>query len=108
MIRLRTGIAGATIATLLLGGCAVERLHQQGLDAIQQGRYEAGVDDLAQAAQRDPSNLTYRLDLQTQRDASVQKLIALADAARGAGRLEEAAATYRRVLAIDSANDRAA
>jgi len=107
MNRFRTGIAGVTIATLLLGGCAVERVHQQGLAAIQQGRYEAGVADLAQAAQRDPNNLTYRLDLQTQRDASVQKLIALADAARGAGRLDDAAATYRRVLSIDPANDRA-
>ncbi len=107
MNRLSKGFAGMTLIAALLGGCAAERLHKQGLAAIQQGEYEAGVADLAQAAAGDPNNLTYRLDLQTQRDAAVQKLIGIADAARVAGRLDEAAATYRRALVIDSANDRA-
>ncbi|MDE2349381.1 MAG: hypothetical protein KGL92_12845, partial [Gammaproteobacteria bacterium] len=99
--------AGLTLIVAMLGGCAAERLHKQGLAAIQQGEYETGVSDLAQAAAGDPNNLTFRLDLQTQRDAAVQKLIGIADAARVAGQLDEAAATYRRALVIDSANDRA-
>ena len=107
MNRLTIRLAGLTMLAALLGGCAAARLHKEGLAAIQQGRYETGVDELTQAAAGDPNNLTFRLDLQTQRDAAVQKLIGLADAARVAGRLDEAAATYRRALSIDSANDRA-
>ena len=107
MIGFNHRLAGLAILAAVLGGCAAERLHQQGLDSIEQGKYELGVSQLAEAAQRDPDNMTYRLDLQARRETAVQKLIGLADAARGSGDLDAAAATYRRVLAIDPANERA-
>jgi general secretion pathway protein D len=91
----------------LVVGCAAERLHRQGLASVDQGNYEVGVTQLAEAAQRDPSNMTYKLDLQARRDASVQKLIQGADAARGAGQLDSAAGLYHRVLTLEPSNDRA-
>lgn len=95
----------ATVLTLT--GCAVERLHDAGMTAIARGQFETGIADLRQAAARDPQNLAYRLDLVAQREAAVQTLIRRADTARHAGQLDEAAVTYRRVLSIDAANDRA-
>jgi general secretion pathway protein D len=100
-------LVAAAFSTALLLGCAADKLHREGLAAMERGNYEVGVSQLAQAVQDDPDNLTYRLDLATRRDTAVQKLIATADALRGSGQLDQAAATYRRVLTIDAANPRA-
>ncbi|MBV8742881.1 MAG: hypothetical protein JOZ12_13925 [Sinobacteraceae bacterium] len=91
----------------LLAGCAADRLHREGLEAIDHEQYEVGVSDLAQAVAKDPHNMAFRLDFQARREAAVQKLIAQADAARGAMQLDAAAQLYRRALAIDPNNDRA-
>ena len=100
---------GALIAAALtlLAGCAAERLHRDGLSAIDRGDYEVGVADLGQALAKEPDNINYRLDYQTRRESSVRALVAQADAARNAGQLEAASALFRRTLAIDPSNDRA-
>jgi general secretion pathway protein D len=94
-------------SAVLTAGCAAERLHHEGLASIDNGKYEEGIGKLQEAVRRDPNNLSFRLDLRAREEAAVQKLIAEADAARGAGRRDEAGSDYRRVLAIDPANDRA-
>jgi general secretion pathway protein D len=99
-------IAGMVLI-LALTGCAAERLHRDGLAAIEKGQYESGVALLGQAAQSEPHNMTYRLDLEARREAAIQKLIGLADAARSAHQLDVAAQDYKRVLNIDPNNDRA-
>jgi len=101
----RIGVALA--AAMLLVACASSRVHQQGLDAIEQGQYEVGLQKLEQAVASDPGNLAYKLDLKGRHDEAVQKLIAEADRARAAGDARAAVATYRRVLAIESGNNRA-
>jgi len=101
------GLVGVLLTAALLSGCAAGSLHREGLKEIDRGNYEAGVSDLAQAVQRDPENMTYKLDLAARREASIQRLIAEADALRAGGRLDAAATTYRRVLAIEAANQRA-
>jgi general secretion pathway protein D len=100
---------GALIAAALtlLAGCAAERLHRDGLAAVDRGDYEVGVADLGQALAREPDNINYRLDYQTRRESSVRSLVAQADAARSAGQIEAASALFRRALAIDPSNDRA-
>ncbi len=98
--RLRAA-AAVIVAVGLLTACAANRLHREGLEAIDAGRYEEGIAKLEQAAKDDPGNATYRLDLKARREAAVQRLIAEADAARGAGNLDEAERLYRSVLAID-------
>src|SRR5213082_851618 len=92
---------------ILLAGCAADRVHRQGLAAIERGDYESGVGLLQQAAHDDPRNMTFRLDLQTQRNVAVQQLVARSDSERGAQQLEAAARDYRRVLALDPSNGRA-
>jgi len=101
----RLGVALA--AAVLLVSCASSRVHQQGLDAIEQGQYEVGLQKLEQAVASDPGNLAYKLDLKGRHDEAVQKLIAEADRARAAGDAHAAVATYQRVLAIESGNNRA-
>jgi general secretion pathway protein D len=79
-------LVGSVLIAAVLLGCAAGRLHHDGLAEVDRGNYEAGVAQLAQAVERDPGNMTYKLDLAARR---------------------EAAATYRRVLAIQPADRRA-
>jgi general secretion pathway protein D len=100
-------IVGIICVLLLAAGCAAEKLHRDGLAAIDRGEYEAGVALLGRAVSRDPHNMSYRLDWQARRDAALQQLIAQADRARAARELDAAAQSYKRVLAIDPNNVRA-
>jgi general secretion pathway protein D len=95
------------VVLLLLAGCAAERLHRDGIAAIDRGDYEVGVADLGQAVARDPGNMAYRLDYQSRRESSVEALVAAGDVAHNAGQLGTASALYRRTLNIDPSNDRA-
>src|SRR5205823_1489510 len=99
--------SGALIILTLIAGCAADRLHREGLAAIERGDYEAGVAELNQAVVREPGNMAYRLDFEARRESALQSLIAAGDNARRAGQLDAATALYRRVLAISPSNDRA-
>ncbi|MGH8263647.1 MAG: secretin N-terminal domain-containing protein [Steroidobacteraceae bacterium] len=90
-----------------MAGCASDRLHHEGLKDVEAGQYESGTGKLEEAMHGDPGNLTYRLDYRGRKEEAIQALIATADRARNAGRLDEAEAAYRRVLAIDAGNGRA-
>jgi len=91
----------------LLAACAAQTLHRDGLAAIEENNLEAGLQKLEQAARADPGNMTYRLDLQTRREAVVHRLLVEADTARNSLKLDDAKQLYRRVLAIDPGSSRA-
>jgi general secretion pathway protein D len=97
--------AAATVALLL--GCAAASWHREGIKQVEAGNYEVGVADLAQAVARSPDNMEYKLDFAARREAAIQKLVAAADTMRRNGQLDEATATYRRVLTIQVGNQRA-
>ncbi len=100
-------IGVALVGIFLLASCASSRLHQQGLDEFDQGRYEIGLQKLEQAVSSDPDNLAYRVDLKGRHDEAVQKLIAEGDKARASGNASTAESAYKRVLAIEGGNSRA-
>jgi general secretion pathway protein D len=102
----RTILASLGCLSMLLG-CAASQLHRKGLADIDRGNYEAGVSELAAAVDNDPNNLSYKLDLAARREAAVQKLISAGDTLRGSGQLDAAVASYRRVLLINPAEQRA-
>ena len=101
------GWLGAALLLALAAGCAAERLHRDGMAAIDRGEYEQGIADLQQALAQDPGNIAYKLDYEARRDSAVQKLIGLAESARGIGQFDLAVADYQRALAIDPNNLRA-
>lgn len=94
-------------AVMVIAGCATDQLHKDGLEALRAGQYEEGIRMLEEAVAASPENMTYRLDLKGRREQVIQVLIGQADNARAAGRLDEAQATYQRVLGIDPGNARA-
>ena len=95
------------LSAMLLMSCASSRLHQQGLDEFDQGRYESALQKLDQAAANDPGNFSYRLDAKGRREEALAKLIGAGDKARAGGDADAAESGYKRVLAIDSNNSRA-
>src|SRR6202035_5114626 len=105
-ISLRNLLA-ALLGTAMLLGCAASQMHRKGLADVERGNYEDGVSELTAAVEHDPNNLSYKLDLTARREASIQKLIPAADALRGAGQLDAALSTYRRVLVINPDDQRA-
>jgi general secretion pathway protein D len=100
-------LIGALLSAALLLGCAAASWHREGIKQVEAGNYEIGVADLAKAVERSPDNMEYRLDFAARREAAIQKLISAADTQRRNGQLDEAIATYRRVLSIQVGNQRA-
>jgi general secretion pathway protein D len=100
-------LIGAVLTAALLLGCAAASWHREGIKQVEAGNYEVGVADLAQAVERSPDNMEYKLDFAARREASIQKLVAAADTMRRNGQLDQATATYRRVLTIQLGNQRA-
>jgi general secretion pathway protein D len=97
----------ALMATLLLAGCAAQQLHDDGMRQIGDGKVGPALQSLRKASEMDPGNARYRIDYLTQRTLATQAVLAKADDARTAGRLDEAAQRYRDALALDDANERA-
>ncbi|MGB8694694.1 MAG: secretin and TonB N-terminal domain-containing protein, partial [Steroidobacteraceae bacterium] len=95
-------------SALLVVSCASSQLHRDGLKSFEQGQYELALQKLQQAAEQGPDNLTYRLDLKARHEEAVQKLIAEGDKARASGDTTAAVTAYKRVLTIESGNNRAA
>ncbi len=87
----RMKLMAAAITSTLLLGCAAAQLHRQGITDVERGDYEAGVAELGAAVEKDPDNLSYRLDLAARREAALQKLVAEGDAERNAGHWDGAA-----------------
>jgi len=94
-------------ASALLAACATGQLHKEGLQAIESGQYEVGIQKLEEAVEASPSNLTYRLDLQGRREQAILSLIGEGDRARALGQYEQAEQAYERALGLDPGNARA-
>ncbi len=95
-------------AAAVLCGCAAQRVHEDGMKLIAEGKPEQALPVLHKASTMEPSNARYRIDYLAQRALLAQERNARADAARNAGRLDEAVRDYQLVLRDDAANDRAA
>lgn len=93
----------AIVAACAAGGSA----YRDGMEAARAGDYEKGLELLAEAVRREPGNMTYRLDLKTQREQAIQRLMAAGDSARANGDFANAEKNYNAVLTIESRNGRA-
>ncbi|GAB3473751.1 secretin N-terminal domain-containing protein [Azotobacter salinestris] len=91
---------------LLLAGCAGQPA-REGIALIDQGRYEEGLAQLAEAAHRAPHDTNVQIALTTQRALVVTKLLTQAEQARTARNNEAAQVAFQRVLAIEPGNARA-
>jgi general secretion pathway protein D len=89
------------LLTLLLAGCAAQRVHQEGTSLVNEGRVEEGLKKLYQAYKTDPGNAKFKEDWLTQRDLTTGKLMKEASRDRSEQRWDAAAQRYARVLSLD-------
>jgi general secretion pathway protein D len=95
------------LAVLLLGGCAAERDHAQGMKDMNGGDPEKGLALLARASQAEPGNPQYRLDYLKQQARAERDALVRGDEARRLGQLEAARQWYLAALRVNPASDSA-
>src|SRR6266581_753767 len=101
-------LAALLLATALLAGCGGgEMTRREGMDLLDQGRYEEGLAQLAKAVQQDRGDPLIKRDFLRQREQVFNMLLNSAAAERAAERYDSAEALYRRVLGMDGNNSAA-
>lgn len=89
-------LACVVACILFLGGCAnpvIEQAHE----LARQGQHEAALEKLTQASDKDQGDRQLRGELMNQREATVNYLVYLADAARSSGRFDEVESVLKRL-----------
>lgn len=94
-------------AALLLGGCAAQRLHDQGLRSVAEGRTDQALDELRRASEMEPGNARYRVDYLAERQRAVMRAVTEAEEAGQREQHEATRQKWQRVLALEPHNDRA-
>ncbi len=89
---------------LILGGCANQKLHNEGMDLVQDGHLEDGIQKLEQSSKADPGNMPYRNDYLRSKNQSTNVLLSEATSERSHNHLDAAKKIYERVLKIDPGN----
>jgi general secretion pathway protein D len=97
----------AVIFTLLVAACAGQRVYEEGVALIDEGRVADGLARIEEASRLEPSNREYRQAYFRQRDLALQRYLALADQARQQGQWEAAEKAYQAMLGFDPQNARA-
>jgi general secretion pathway protein D len=101
----------ALLSAILIAGCAntlpVNPALSEANALFESGNIEEGLARLQEAQKADPGNQELRAVYYRQRDAGVQRYLALADQARSMNLFEQSEEAYRRALALDPENARA-
>ncbi len=106
-LRPAAGAAGL-LACLVISGCAAWQSHRDGHALVARGEHEAGLVKLEEASRQEPDNLRYRHDVQVQRDALLQQLLAQAFDALDADQPAAARGPLDRAAALQPASARVA
>lgn len=92
------------LLALLLGACAAEFHHRDGLYAMKKQDYEAGIRHLAEAARLRPNDLEIRNDWLRAREQATARLLKQATDAFALGRSKDAERAYYSILQYDQNN----
>lgn len=93
--------------SMVIAGCATDKVHRQGLDLMNSGHFEEGLAKLELASEKHPNDFTYRADLIREREWGISRLLQLADHDLELGNIGQAESGYRRVLKVDLLNSKA-
>jgi general secretion pathway protein D len=108
-LKLRSVSVLLLCAVWVLAGCANQpaRDFKEGKNKLSDGQVEQGLAQIEQASKAEPENVEYRQYLFKQRELTVNQLLGKADFERASEDFEAAAHDYKRVLSIDTNNQRA-
>ena len=103
----RIGFLPAATALVLLWGCAAQRHHNAGMDALERRDYAKAVVELRRAAELKSGDLEYRRDWLRARENATEKLLAAAQQALVEKDRVLAERHYRTILTYEQDNARA-
>lgn len=95
-------------AVALLTACTGSRFHSEGMNLLAEGKAEEGIRQLEKAVVAEPRNAEFKADLMNRRSEEVNRLLAAAEAARAAGKLDNAHGLYKSVQELEPMNVRGA
>ena len=95
------------LLAIVLGGCS-HPAFRDGLAAMSLGKKEEGIASLEKAVRDEPRNAEMKASLISHKNETIDTYLADAERQRAAEHLEAAELAFRRVLAIDGRNTRAA
>ncbi len=98
---------GVLLTAALLAGCAAQTAFREAQDLQATGRPEAALQKYEQAWRLEPSSGAYKLSYLRARDQLLEQWLSQAEAARQAGRYDEAERAYRQALTLLPTHDRA-
>jgi general secretion pathway protein D len=96
----------ALLLACLLAGCAEERIRNEADASISSGNFEQGLQALEIGVKEHPNSVALRSRLLTARSQALSQLIAQAEAARAAGKLDISEQLLRRASEFDSSGQR--
>ena len=96
----------ALALVFLVAGCAEERIRDDSAQLIAGGSFEQGMQMLEQGVKEHPESVQLRARLLMARSQVLASLIAKADAARAAGKLDVAEQLLQRAMVFDSSGQR--
>jgi general secretion pathway protein D len=91
----------ALLLAVALAGCAADRMHNEGLSLIEEGKIEEGLSKLEEAKQADPGNAAFKKDWLNQRDRLTAALMQDANKDKSGQHWDAALQRYNRVLKLD-------
>lgn len=100
-------VVTAALVLAVLGGCAAQRLRDEGDVLARAGNYEAALAKYNEGMTLYPDDGALRVGLLRTRSEAVSRMLASASALRAVPKLDEAEVLVDRALAIESGNDRA-
>jgi general secretion pathway protein D len=95
------------VLVAVLVGCAANETFKEGKTLIEGGEVEAGLAKVEEAVRLEPKNREYQVYLVRQRELAINRLLALGEEARRAGKFDDAEKALRRAAALHPANPRA-
>jgi general secretion pathway protein D len=99
-------VAGICVV-LLLAGCASQSPFREGQNLTAKGNVEAGMSKFQEALKLEPDNIEFKTAYARSRERTILNRLEQADRQSRSGQALEAEQSYRRVLALDPANERA-
>lgn len=97
----------ATLALVVLSGCAAQLAMRDGRDLMAHDQPEAGLKKLQEASNRAPDNGEYRLIYLNARDKTLQDFLANGEKEMAAGKYQAARPWFRRALDLDPNSEKA-
>lgn len=94
------------VASLLLAGCAEQRIRNESQEALAAGKYEQAIQGLDAGVKRYPDSAVLRSGLIQARASALSQRVSAASDLRAAGKLDEAQAELQSALALDPQNRR--